>query len=81
MNSSRMKMLDILAYSLLLVGALNWGLVGLFGFDLVAGLFGEMSFLSRIVYALVGLAAVYDIVSLKSIWRRWSVHFHEPAHA
>jgi len=42
MNSSRMKMLDILAYSLLLVGALNWGLVGLFGFDLVAGLFGEM---------------------------------------
>lgn len=44
---------------LLIVGGLNWGLVGLLGFDLVATIFGDMSLLSRIVYSLVGLAAVY----------------------
>lgn len=51
--------LDILSFILVIVGGLNWGLVGLLGFDLVAALFGEMSALSRIVYSLVGLAAVY----------------------
>ena len=43
---------------LLIVGGLNWGLVGLFDFDLVAFLFGEMTLVTRIVYALVGLSAV-----------------------
>jgi len=81
MNSSKWKIIDILAYILLLVGALNWGLVGLFGFDLVASLFGPMTLFSRMVYALVGLAAVYDILTLKAISRRWHVHFHEPARA
>lgn len=48
-----------LARTLVLVGALNWGLIGLFGFDLVAFLFGgPTTFLSRTVYSLVGLAAV-----------------------
>lgn len=54
-----MKGLEVLALILVLVGALNWGLVGMFGFDLVAALFGEMSALSRIVYSLVGISAVY----------------------
>jgi uncharacterized membrane protein YuzA (DUF378 family) len=49
---------------LLIVGGLNWGLVGMFGFDLVAALFGEMSILSRIVYTLVGASALWQIVSL-----------------
>jgi len=44
---------------LLIVGGLNWGLVGLFDFDLVGFIFGAMSFLSRIIFILVGLSAVY----------------------
>jgi uncharacterized membrane protein YuzA (DUF378 family) len=47
------------AVILSVVGAINWGLVGLFGFDLVAAIFGRMSVLSRIVYVLVGIAGVY----------------------
>lgn len=53
-----MKALEMLSLVLVLVGALNWGLVGLLNFDLVATLFGEMSMLSRIVYSLVGLSAL-----------------------
>jgi len=49
---------------LMIVGGLNWGLVGLFGFDLVAALFGEMSVLSRIVYTLVGASALWQLVPL-----------------
>jgi hypothetical protein len=55
----KMKPLDVAALVLLVVGGLNWGLVGLFGFDLVATLLGSMSMLSRIVYTLVGVSAVY----------------------
>jgi len=46
------------AFTLVLIGALNWGLVGLFQFDLVAFLLGKMSILSRIVYSLVGISAI-----------------------
>ena len=66
-----MKGLDVLFAVLLVVGGLNWGLVGFFGFDLVAAVFGPMSALSRIVYVLVGLAAVYQALSWKAIQRRW----------
>lgn len=55
----KMKPLEVVALVLLVVGGLNWGLVGLFGFDLVATLLGSMSMLSRIVYTLVGVSAVY----------------------
>ena len=55
-----MKSLDILAAILVIVGALNWGLVGLAHFDLVAALFGQTIFAS-IVYTLVGLAGVYQL--------------------
>lgn len=51
--------LDVIALILVIVGGLNWGLVGLFSFDLVAAIFGDMSVVSRIVYILVGLAALY----------------------
>jgi len=53
--------IDWLALVLVIVGGLNWGLVGLFRFDLVAAIFGTMSTLSRVVYSLVGLAAVYMV--------------------
>ena len=61
-----MKTLDILTTVLLIVGGLNWGLVGLLNFDLVATLFGSLPFLQNAVYTLVGLAAVYQIFG----WRR-----------
>jgi hypothetical protein len=65
-----MKKLDILAIALVLVGGLNWGLVALAKFDLVAWIFGmdfgETNAASRVVYGLVGLAAVYGIGSLLS---------------
>ena len=56
---NKLNAFDWLAVILVIVGGLNWGLVGIFNFDLVATIFGDMSMLSRIVYALVGLAAVY----------------------
>ena len=65
-----MKNLDLVATILLVVGGLNWGLVGAANFDLVAAIFGPMSQLSRIVYALVGLAALYRILQWKSMDRR-----------
>ena len=59
-----MRIVNVVTLVLLIVGGLNWGLVGLFNFDLVAALFGEMSPLSRIVYALVGASALWQIVPL-----------------
>jgi uncharacterized membrane protein YuzA (DUF378 family) len=71
-----MKKLDVLAAALLIVGGLNWGLVALAEFDLVATLvgldFGETNAASRLVYGLVGLAAVYQIAQHAAIRRRWS---------
>ena len=75
-----MKALDIIAVILLAIGGLNWGLVGMFDFDLVAAVFGDMSTIARIIYVIVGLAAVYQISMLKPISTRWDVHFHRPAH-
>lgn len=70
-----MRTLDLVAAVLLIVGGLNWGLVAIAEFDLVAtvaGLeFGETNALSRIVYGLVGLSAVYVAAQLRAIPRRW----------
>ena len=63
------RTLDVIAMVLMIVGGLNWGLVGLFNFDLVAALFGEGSMLSRIVYTLVGIAALYGIATLARLTR------------
>ncbi len=54
-----MKTLDYFALTIAIVGAVNWGLIGFFDWNLVASLFGSMSLLSRIVYALVGLCGLY----------------------
>jgi uncharacterized membrane protein YuzA (DUF378 family) len=59
-----MRVLNTVTLILLIVGGLNWGLVGLLNFDLVAALFGEMSPLSRIVYSLVGLSALWQLIPL-----------------
>ena len=59
-----MNILNKVTLLLVIVGGVNWGLVGLLGFDLVAALFGEMSPLSRIVYTLVGASALYQLVPL-----------------
>jgi uncharacterized membrane protein YuzA (DUF378 family) len=53
--------LDWTSVVLLIIGGINWGLIGLFGFNLVGAIFGEMSALSRIIYIVVGLAALYSI--------------------
>ena len=53
------KVLDATALTIAIVGALNWALIGVFRFDLVAFIFGDMSWLSRIVYIFVGLCGVY----------------------
>lgn len=73
-----MKKLDVLAAAVVLVGGVNWGLVALAEFDLVAWILGGMEFgetnaASRVVYGLVGLAAVYGIGSLLTAGRRSDV--------
>lgn len=65
-----MKSLNLIAQILLIVGGLNWGLVGLFQFDLVAALFGgSTALLARIVYVVVGAAALYGIYLMRTIAR------------
>jgi hypothetical protein len=70
-----MKKFDVIAAALVIIGALNWGLAGVFHVDLVATLFGmrfgETSALSAVVYGLVGIAGLYQVLSWKSIQRRW----------
>ena len=55
----KLSVVDLIALVLVIVGGLNWALVGIFKFDLVAWIFGDMAVVSRIVYTLVGVAAVY----------------------
>ncbi len=68
-----MKVLNVLALALIIIGGLNWGLVGLFDFDLVGAIFGstadvgDRSALSRIIYILVGLAALWGIYLYKPL--------------
>ena len=56
-----MKILDTIALLLVIIGAINWGLIGFFQFDLVAAIFGDMSTFSRIIYSLIGIAGLYSI--------------------
>ena len=57
-----MKSVNLVTLLLVIVGGLNWGLVGLFSFDLVATLFGDASILSRLVYILVGASALWQVI-------------------
>lgn len=68
-RTNPMGALDWISMVLLIVGGVNWGLVGLFNVDLVATLFGEMSMLSRLVYVVVGLCALYAIYTSSKMSR------------
>ncbi len=75
MKSNLFKSIDVIVWTLLTIGAFNWGLVGFFNFNLVAFIFGPMTLASRVVYSLVGLAALYEIFGVKSMAHRWNLHF------
>lgn len=64
-----MKVLNLVTLVLIIVGGLNWGLVGMANFDLVAALFGEGSVLARAVYVLVGLSAAFQLIPLSKALR------------
>lgn len=59
-----MKALDTIALFLIIIGGVNWGLVGAFEYNLVDSIFGEGSGLSRVIYVIVGLAAIYSLMPL-----------------
>ena len=67
------KTIDAIGAVLLVVGGLNWGLVGLFRFDLVAAILGSQTMASSVVYTLVGLCALYQSIQWKGIQRRWTL--------
>lgn len=67
---NKLNAMDLTALVLVIVGGLNWALVGLFEFDLVAFIFGDMSLLSKIVYVLVGAAAVYLLLAIGKLGRK-----------
>ncbi len=56
-----MKIIDKIALVLVIIGAINWGLIGIFNFNLVATIFGDMTIISRIIYALVGISGLWAI--------------------
>lgn len=66
----RLTTLDYITLALVIIGGLNWGLIGLFEFDLVAAIFGEMTFMSRAIYILVGLSALYTAVLTAQLTRK-----------
>ena len=64
-----MFILRLIAYILVIIGALNWGLIGLFEYDLVASIFGDMSVLTRIIYGLVGLSGIILLFTNRGIFQ------------
>jgi uncharacterized membrane protein YuzA (DUF378 family) len=67
---NKLNTLDIISLILVIVGGLNWALVGILNFDLVATIFGDMSTLSRIVYTLVGLSAIYLLTQIGNLAKK-----------
>ena len=68
-----MRTADVICAVLVVVGAINWGLVGFANFDLVAAIFGSGAPAARLVYSLVGVAGLYQALSWKAIQRRWAM--------
>jgi uncharacterized membrane protein YuzA (DUF378 family) len=62
----KMNWLDWVAFVLVVIGALNWGLVGLFSWDVVKAIFGDMTTVSRVIYTLVGVAALYRVFTFSA---------------
>ena len=69
-----MKAINIAALILIIIGGINWGLIGLFNLNLVAAIFGDGSFPTRLIYILVGLAAIYGFYLIKPLWRSDANH-------
>jgi len=67
-----MKIFDAIAFTIVVGGALHLGLLGLTGIDLVAAIFGKMSVLSRMVYTLIGCAALYQLSQFRVVHKRWA---------
>ena len=81
MNDMGWKSIDVIAYTLLVIGAISWGWIGFFGFDPVALFLGNMTGTSKFVYSLFFVAAFYDLLSIPSIFRRWEIHLNgRPEH-
>ena len=72
-----MKVIDKIALVLIIIGAINWGLIGLFKFNLVELIFGDMTVLARIIYTLVGISGLWGIKREKmlKISKKWLNHF------
>ncbi|TWJ13771.1 DUF378 domain-containing protein [Geobacter argillaceus] len=70
-----MKVLDVVVTVLLIIGALNWGLIGFFGFNVVTAILGEATAVTRVVYALVGLSGLYEVFTFtfgyEAMHNRW----------
>lgn len=70
-----MKVLDIIVTTLLIIGALNWGLVGFFGLNVVGVMFGEATAITRVIYAIIGICGVYEAlnftVGYNAMHNRW----------
>lgn len=70
-----MKVLDVIVTVLLIIGALNWGLIGFFDLNLVTAIFGEASTVTRVIYAVVGIASLVEILNFtigyKDMHHRW----------
>jgi len=65
-----MKTLDVIVAVLLIIGGLNWGLIGFFNFNFVGMVFGQMTAISRLIYCLVGVSALYQIFQWNSVQKR-----------
>ena len=65
-----MRKIDILALVLLIIGGINWGLWGIFDFNLVDYIFGKV-WIDRVIYFVIGIAAIYVLVAWKSVFLRW----------
>lgn len=66
-----MKIFDAVTFVLVIIGGLNWGLLGLFSFDLITFLFGEIAPLDRVIYTLIGLSALYYAIAFRAVLQRW----------
>ena len=60
-RGEKMKIIDKIALVLIIIGAINWGLIGIFKFNLVEMIFGDMTMIARIIYTLVGIAGLWGI--------------------
>ena len=71
------KFLKILSYILVLLGALNWGLIGFFNFNLVTYLFGESTTITRVIYSLVGISAIISAITAYMCYKKYRNNYDE----